>query len=150
MLKLFKLISLSILILSCMPSNNLKTNQDNQTQNPAEAFDKIDNDNKIDELLQHDTLTFHSAYELQEFVKLFDIQKGSIKLLTLPAGSFDHLVLIESNSIKYPLKDIKAGKYMMDLRYNFQSKPYKRIYKIIRIERSIENKNPNKKQIKKI
>jgi len=92
----------------------------------------------LDSLMAYEILVFTKSYNLDNFITLLDNYngyKGSIKLLTLPEGSFDHLIKFDNGKLDYSLGDIKSGDYAMNISYKVSSKKASHsIKKRIRVE----------------
>ncbi len=102
-------------------------------------------DEKIDEVLQRDTIVFDKTYSLQEFVDLFEIKKGILRLRELPSGKLKHYNTINAGVFENELTDISEGVYFLDLRYGFEIRQTKMIRKTIRIVKSEREKHSSKK-----
>jgi len=90
---------------------------------------------KLNHILKADTIVFDHKYSLQDFVNFIEIKKGKLELKGLPSGKVVHYNPITSNEFENDINEVPSGVYIMDLRYDFDLKPYKRIYKPIRINR---------------
>lgn len=95
-------------------------------------------DETLTKFLKQDTIVFDQTYSLQDFVNMIDIEKGILKLRALPSGKLETYNPITSNKFDHDINEVPSGVYLMDLRYGFHLKTYKRIEKTISLT-SMEN-----------